>query len=412
MVFSILLLTGFGSFAWVTWKYPRIAYALFFALLPTYLIRFSIGPLPTTFLEVCFWILFGAWVIREWRALVNEARSKTFLVLTGIFALLSVTSLVAVPREHFFSSLGLWRAFLLEPALLAWMCWHIFSDRTLRVQSFLSLAMSAFLLAVLGIFQYTTGLGIPAPWDVERRITSVFDYPNALGLFLAPVLGALLVFGISTWKQRLRPERIFIVGSSITLAIGIVLAKTEAALIAIPAALFVAFFVSPKTAKKQKIAAGVLAMIVGVSSLGVAPVREKLLLQDFSGLVRQSQWSETLLLLRDHPFTGAGLGYYPEMLRAYHTDWQYEIFQDPHNIFLNVWIELGLLGVFGMVLTMGFVAKKVWEQRNDALVLAAGTALLVMCVHGLVDVPFFKNDLAMMTVFFIALILAPHERMR
>lgn len=438
MIFALLLILGLGAFAWIAFCYPRVALPLFLALLPTYLIRFSIGPLPTTFLEVIFWMLFGGWFIHGvtdgtdtngldgflryvWRM---ACRPRT-LIVALLFFLVSFTSLAVVPREHLVSSLGLWRAYLLEPFLFGLMLFEILrstgklpqddTDAGCRVVArhdeklFLSLVLSAFILAALGIFQYTTRLGIPAPWDIEGRITSVFDYPNALGLFLAPILSALLVFGVSTWKKRARHEKMFVVGASVTMLLGIILAKTEAALVAIPDALFVAFLASPLSQKKQKIAALVLGAAVFVGMLFVAPVREKIFLQDFSGEVRRSQWRETLQLLADHPIAGAGFGYYPEMLRAYHADWQYEIFQYPHNILLNTWVELGILGVILGGGALFYLAKNVWEKRHDPLVLAAGAALFTMCIHGLVDVPFFKNDLAMMTAFFVSLILASHE---
>ena len=326
--------------------------------------------------------------------------------------MLSVTSLIVVPAEHLLSSVGLWRAYLLEPLLLGWLLWHEFQDTSLRVRAFLSLSLSAFTIAALGIFQFSSGLGIPAPWDIERRITSVFDYPNALGLFLAPVLSALLVFGISTWKERLSHEKKFVVGASGIMLLAIVLAKTEAALVAIPAALLLAFLVSPLPSRKQKIAAFVLAGVALTGALAFTPVREKILLQDFSGSVRLSQWKETIELLKDHPITGAGIGYYPELLRtSYHHDWQFEIFQYPHNILLNIWVELGILGVFLFLGGIYYLAKHVWQQRSSPLVLAAGAALLTMLIHGLVDVPFFKNDLAMMTVVFVVLCMGRRDEM-
>ncbi|MEK9157512.1 MAG: O-antigen ligase family protein, partial [Patescibacteria group bacterium] len=376
MIFILLLIVSLAAFAWLSIRHFRIALPLFIALLPTYLIRFSIGPLPTTFLEVCFWVLFGSWIIHKGRHVGRplQTPSRSFTITVFIFIILSVTSLAVVPGEHVISSLGLWRAYFLEPFLFGWMVWEILStakDPSLRqdlpdeghatrLQLFLSLAFSGFILAVLGIVQYATGLGIPAPWDVELRITSVFDYPNALGLFLAPILSALLVFGVSTWKKRLAHEKMFVAGASFFTFIAIVLAQTEAALVAIPGALFISLLVSPLSSQKQKIAATLLAMVALVGAFAFSPAREKLLLRDLSGQVRLSQWSETLSLLADHPLTGAGIGYYPELLRAYHQDWQYEIFQYPHMLLLNVWVELGLFGVLVGLVGLIFVAKKTW----------------------------------------------------
>lgn len=406
MIFAGLLFLSLAAFAWLAFSRPHVALPLFFALLPTYLLRFSLGPLPTTFLEGCFWMLFAGFLWRERAVVLRDVRSRNFLLGVGAFFTLSAASLLVVPREHLVSSVGLWRAYLLEPALLFFMLRYAFTDARVALQSFLSMAMSAFVLAVVGIFQYRTGLGIPAPWDVELRITSVFDYPNALGLFLAPVLSALLVFAALTWKSRALYQRVFLTGVSCALAAGIVLAKTEAALVAVPASLFFFLLLSPAFSRKQKITSVALAILGLAAACSFTPVREKLLLQDYSGGVRLSQWRETAQLLADHPIAGAGFGYYPVLLRSYHADWQFEIFQYPHNILLNVWVELGALGVCSAALVFVLLAKRVWERRHEPLVLAAGIAILSMCIHGLVDVPFFKNDLAMMTVFFAGIVFS------
>jgi hypothetical protein len=44
-------------------------------------------------------------------------------------------------------------------------------------------------------------------------------------------------------------------------------------------------------------------------------------------------------------------------------------------------------------------------RRDDIFTLMAFGALATMVIHGLVDVPFFKNDLAIMGIFFLAMVL-------
>ena len=51
-------------FAFLSWRRFDIALALFFFALPSYLIRFNIGSLPTTLLEVMLWIIFLTWTVR------------------------------------------------------------------------------------------------------------------------------------------------------------------------------------------------------------------------------------------------------------------------------------------------------------------------------------------------------------
>ena len=133
----------------------------------------------------------------------------------------------------------------------------------------------------------------------------------------------------------------------------------------------------------------------------------KLTFNDYSGQVRRSQWRETVAMLKDNVVFGAGLNGYPTAMEPYHEAEQYEIFQYPHTIVLNVWTELGLLGLIAFALLA-------W--RATATLRGAGTppmattlaflALVQMSIHGLADVPYFKNDLAMMAWLILAVIAA------
>lgn len=406
----IVILLSF-CFLLLSLKDFRSALFLFLALLPTYLIRFSLGPIPTTMLEVLFGILFIVWFFKhdgrrvQWLSIFGPYRTPILLLLAA-----SCFAVTIVPSEHLFDALGIWKAYFIEPILFFAIIRTTIRDERDAKSALFTLGISAFVISLLGIVQWITGFGIPAPWDSEKRITSVFDYPNALGLFLAPIVSACVVLVAASREQRDGPpDRLYgakMISMMIIImlsSIAIVLAKTEAAFIAIPVALVITTLLSPQLSRTKKYLLITSLLIVGLGSLAIEPIRTKIFLQDYSGQVRLSQWKETIALLKDHPITGSGLGNYPNALRPYHTDWQYEIFQYPHNILLNFWSELGLLGVIALLLFIWLVAKQVWNNRHDPFVLAAGAALLTMCIHGLVDVPFFKNDLAMLTAFFLAL---------
>ena len=84
----------------------------------------------------------------------------------------------------------------------------------------------------------------------------------------------------------------------------------------------------------------------------------------------------------------------------------------PHNIIFNFWLEIGLAGLvaFGWLVVIFF---KVGFQRGvtkDWLTLGIMAAMVTIIVHGLVDVPYFKNDLAVL--FWVMVALLPNESSR
>lgn len=134
-----------------------------------------------------------------------------------------------------------------------------------------------------------------------------------------------------------------------------------------------------------------------LSLLTIPKIKNELLLRDWSGHVRKTQWSETWTMLKDtstplgagRPIIGAGLSGYKTALAPYHKATYLEIFEYPHNIVLNFWSETGLLGllVFLWIIILFFR-----NTRHHAAI----ASMVVILIHGLVDVPYFKNDLAIL----------------
>ena len=382
-------------FGLCAWKNFRSALILFSGLLPIYLLRLSIGPIPTTLLEILIVILTIVWLTKH-RPSWKDVKRISWLKPAAL--LIVAASIGVFVASDVMSAFGIWKAYFIEPILLA-----LIFTTTLKQEDwrpvFKALGISAAALSLFAILQYATGFGIPAPWDIELRVTSLFDYPNALGLFLAPILS----YGIVQYIQKI--DQSFWLSVSTLSFIAILLSQTEAALVAIPAALFITLWMSPVTFKIKKVLTVSTLLVTTLLVAFVPIVQEKLLLQDDSGQVRQSQWQETINLVQEHVLLGIGLNGYPEALAPYHNATHYEIFQYPHNIFLNIWTELGLLGLIAFFWLAWLILRNLdpsTPRSLDPFSLALFAALLTMTIHGLVDVPYFKNDLSILTWIFIA----------
>lgn len=77
-------------------------------------------------------------------------------------------------------------------------------------------------------------------------------------------------------------------------------------------------------------------------------------------------------------------------------------------MFLSLYLELGILGfLFFLALVSLFFAQSwnFFEKTKDVFVLGLIFAMLVVLIHGLVDTPYFKNDLSIIfwTIFSFSL---------
>ncbi|MBI2473449.1 O-antigen ligase family protein [Candidatus Uhrbacteria bacterium] len=400
MLTVFLILTSL--FAVLTWKDLHKGLFLLTALLPSYLLRTYMGPVPTTLLELLILTFVIIWFIKRNRLPFTPMFPRGIFI-TILLLILAATISIAVSSQ-IVAAVGIWKAYFIEPFLLFFIISFEIrhNDRHVLSQGlFKALGVSAMVIGSVAIIQWITGAGLPIPWDIERRVTSVFDYPNAVGLFLGPIFiigfQELIAQRITISFLKKNLFWIFVCLLSFT---AIILAQSEAAVVAVVATV-VARGLFDQSSRKKTILLGLLATLVILISPWLGLVIQKLTLQDYSGGVRLSQWTETVELLKDHWVLGAGLSGYQTALIPYHRATHFEIFQYPHNILLNIWVELGLLGVIAFFLLTYSIIK----VPKDPISTIAFFALLEMTIHGLVDVPYFKNDLAVMTWILIAITL-------
>jgi putative inorganic carbon (HCO3(-)) transporter len=112
-------------------------------------------------------------------------------------------------------------------------------------------------------------------------------------------------------------------------------------------------------------------------------------------------WQAALRMLRDHPILGTGMFGFSRSIQPYRGGVYEENLIYPHNLVLDMWTETGLLGLvsFGWLLVQAFrISWRGWTSGPlpwRAIQLGIVLAMTAVVVHGLVDVSYFKNDLAL-----------------
>ncbi|MCK5212148.1 O-antigen ligase family protein [Candidatus Parcubacteria bacterium] len=516
LIFSV----GYVALAW-----RRLDWAVMFILatLPSYMIRFEIFGIPFTVLETMILIAFTVWTIKNYSSIINNLKLRfknSFKIactrLTGenyklkiltrypfdyeIIALLIISWIAIVVAGFSDSALGIWKAYFFEPVLLYILLINLFGKRDTNprininppiannvnsVNSIIvALAIGAFWVSALAIIERLIGWNaVAAFWP---RVTGPFLYPNALGLYLGPIVLLLIGWLINQWRifnfQYLIFKQFSIfnfqllfTGVTILFSItAIILASSEGALAGILIAGFIlGLFILINRKPKFKwlplgaiVAVGGFVIFSSLFFLFVVPehkyfnsscptlnyISDKAMLKDISGEIRKQQWRETFAMMKgDYRWlTGTGLSGYQAAIKSYHQEgiffnflrdkdfrqqivwgseeykakhWQpVEIYMYPHNLILNFWTELGMLGmilfiwIIGKFFYLGFVNCKLkiactrlagenfGDKRNGYLILGLMCSMVVIVIHGTVDVPYFKNDLAIIFWVLISMI--------
>lgn len=388
----------------------RIAWGAYLlaAVMPAYVGRFSIFGLPSTLLEAVFiGVIIGSALAFIMRRESFPALSKNWILAAIAWIMIGFFG-IFVAQNHI-QALGLFRAYILEPILLIPVWLVVLRQEKTTMVLWRVFALQLIIIGVVAACQRLGLLPSLAPWIHEHppRVTSIFAYPNAVALYVAPLTAASLGFLIRLYSN-LRRERWLWITATFFGILSMTFALSRGALVAFGVCMVI---VGVWYSKKIVWWSACALLIVG---LGVLPttrhaVQRVVIGKDVSTDVRQVLWQGTWRMLQARPLTGAGLGAFPQVYNKYRLPQHVELLQYPHNLALNVWSELGLPGLIASIggilwLTVAIIRSL---RAKSAWAVPALLAWVAILVQGLVDVPYFKNDLAILTVFLFVFALRP-----
>jgi O-antigen ligase len=388
-------------------------FALTLLLAPIYALRFNLFGLPLNGLMVWLaflWLVCAAWLLAAKRVfhfaawLWHEVQTPPFLCaalffVSGIVSLF--TSGVSVEK------LGQFIVLFLQPLGTFVLFRYVLCARgTGKKAQDLFVHAGLIFLAVSGFYavvQYFTLWGVPPAWwgnsAEPKRALSFFLHPNFYALFIAPLLAFLLPsVGKSVLGKGVRRiEQLYPLTAWLLGALGLFFSLSRGGWLGLAAAIFVYLCVVGNKRLMQWAFAGA---VVAVLVVGVVPnFRYRVLLPfmgEKSSAARLSLWYTGWKMIEDSPIEGKGLLGFSRNWCAYNTDPGLSEYPAPHNIFLNFWIETGLLGLLSF---SALIALALWRGlRRIAGVFGLGLALacVAMLLHGMIDIPYLKNDLALL----------------
>lgn len=393
MILAVILVI----FALVCFFSAPYAVGVILAAAPAYLIRYSWHGVPTTFLELLLLIFLAVTFLKNFAKIPSLKNRGAINWLIGTFVLAGVISSLVSPDKH--AALGLLKAFIIEPVLFFYAAKLVLNKPGDLTTPLNLLFLSAIIVSVYGILQYFTFIHLPLRFwgtgDELERITSVFDYPNALALYLAPI--ASFFFAGFVFGGRVLNRKNLFIGLLIML-MALVLTLSRGAYFGFAVAVLV--ILSLKYPIKNVLASALVILLV---LFAVPKTRERLLLiaHDPSSSAHTSLMLAAAHKLEQSPLLGNGLfGFRTTLMQQ---NFPGEILNYPHNIILNFWLEMGLLGLvsfFGIV----YLSAKHYKINPAWYKTAALAYMVALLVHGLVDVPYFKNDLSILFWFVVSIL--------
>jgi O-antigen ligase len=352
--------------------------------LPLYTVRWHYGPLPTTLLETLILLTVAAYVIDRLSSGVRRPLRTAYDIPIALLLVAGVISVI-VATDHR-GALGLYRAYFLEPMAIFYVAIDVLR-RTEHVQRLLiafGVGSSAFALLNLAVFY--KALAANAVY-VGAAPNALYGDANYVAMYMEPpfAFAAAVVMLSQTVRWR--------IAGAVWLALvgaALILSFSKGSYLAMAALALVAIITVQRW--RYAIAFATAAALVIATQVPLLMARLATITTSLSG--RGEVFGATVQMIRDHPIFGVGLGGYSYQFHGRIP----EVY--PHDIWLTFWVELGIAGVvaFGVILA-GLLWRgwRAWPRVGgfySVVLWGALGALVLWTVHGLVDSPYWKNDLS------------------
>jgi len=265
-----------------------------------------------------------------------------------------------------------------------------------RTRRDLELIIGVFVGGALLSALYGAFIAPPDPTVDAERIGGAGVDPNYLALSLAAALS--LAFGALANRSAAVPARMLAAGASIILLTALLLTASRTGLVALAGGSVCALAIAGRR-RRVPVLLAVLAMFTAgaVWVLEIAPreVRDHITQTTGGGTGRTDIWTVGLRMAKANPLVGVGADNY--RLSAVHyllepgeirrADFIVDRPKVAHNIYLQVWAELGLVGLalflvlVGFAITCGLRAIRLFDRMADAgmAVISRSVVVAISC---------------------------------
>ena len=318
----------------------------------------AIPILPTMLLAVMVLATFALYYIQLFLGRVKAQKTTMVSVLLGCFAvciLYAGTTSFAFPTAALSMCL-----FLILMAVFFVAKDAVDTEEKLDFVLWVLISMGA-LIALYAVYQYIVGVEMDAAWvdansfDITTRAYATFTNPNVLGEYL--ILVGSLAAGMM-WKMRNWVGKLYYTACFGLVCLGLVATGSRGAMLGLmfSAGLFVLL------SEKRLIPLGIVLLLMMPFILPAslwARLASSITMSDSSSLYRMSIYSASFDMIEHYWQTGIGIGafneVYPlfahEAANAYHS----------HNLFLQEFIELGIVGFSILILLIVFFFQKLYS---------------------------------------------------
>lgn len=312
-------------------------------------------------------------------------------------------------QEAPLNSLGLLKSFIAFPLMLTVLI--VVLGRPLGAQKSI---LFLWWLGILASALVGNLLLLNGTLTYDGRLTSFYGSPNHFAMLLSPgVLIGLFLYGTTQSEKRW----LYALGTLLIL-VALLATRSYASIGAvIITSLFLGFPLKGTATVSWKPIILTGCLLIGGWFFWEGNTTKLQSVFDFQGRSSSASrlmiWESAWKISQDNFPIGIGIGRFQEMYleyQAYFSPYLEWAVPEPHNLFLSIFLSSGILGLFGFFVVVGEIGIKLWRVcfGKEYLLLARLylSIIIWLLLVGLVDTPYFKNDLSFLFWGVVGLSLA------
>lgn len=290
---------------------------------------------------------------------------------------------------------------------------HLEADRWMLVAGWL---LGATTVAAIGLWGFVSGQGFVSAAEGVRRVQALYDSANNLALYLDRTLAVTLALAV--FARGRRQQALWTIPAAVQGLAWLLTFSKGALFLAAPAIVVIlgggGLWLLRRRGESAKwlwvlVGIVVIAILALTPFIGAERFQRLLDFEQGTGFLRLQLWRSSWQMALDHPLLGVGPDQFLYHYRSGYLlpeAWQEPNLNHPHNLLLDWWTRLGLVG---LVLGMSWLGAGLWSLwhwlrrtmgHGDEAVLALGVlaAATAGLAHGFIDVGYALPELMLVWV--------------
>ncbi len=397
-----------------------INYSVIF-FLPIYLIRiplFDGASLNLLDVLLIIAILLNLTFLRKksfnYKILFNKNKWLFFAI--GIIILGFIVAYLANTTHHNWTDgFGILKSFIILPILFGLTLAILVKRAYLRTIYLLwAYFLSTGLIAILGYLYLLRGV-----LTFDDRLQIFYNSPNALAMVLVPgiLIGLYLLFRKKSCPLIENRNMCLVIVLILLIAQLFSFWKTFSAGAFLALTVALVYWITIIFSRNKQIVSWLILFLIFSGFLLIFNINNFTSFINYSPSIpptsldsRVAIYKSSIKILKDNYLWGIGPGNFQQKYLDYQIFFRpYPQWAVPHahNMLLHFWIEGGLLALLGIVITVVITFVRTSSQQKKFLLgTLLGALLVYFFIHGIIDNPIWKNDLAVLfwMILFVSLI--------